>query len=430
MAFASKYLSKNKIYDDHITTSPGKNLEYIIVIPAYNEDQISKTLHSLNRARKPEKEVEIIIVVNSSEQSGQTLIEQNRRTISEIDDWKTEHPESFLKIFVIEKLNLPHKYLGAGYARKIGMDEAIARFNQIDHKDGFIISLDADTLVDENYFQAIENHTEKNPEINAGIFYFEHPTSGTEFNPGIYNGIIHYELYLRYYKNALRYTGFPYAFYTIGSAFMVKAEAYIKQGGMNRRQAGEDFYFLNKIFQLGQINEINATRVIPSPRPSDRVIFGTGPEIKKRIQQKSDYKDTYDLQAFEVLKNFFAQITQLFKGSPPEVESFIYQQNKTLQDFLLKEKFPDAINRINNNCKNKNIFLKHFYHWFDGLKIFRFLRISHEKDFSKQTLKSVAGRLLKKYGIECTKDPEYEILLNKFRDLDRSKYHSIHFSTR
>src|SRR6056297_487056 len=305
------------------------------------------------------------------------------------------------------------------------MDEAIARFNQIDHKDGFIISLDADTLVDENYFQAIENHTEKNPEINAGIFYFEHPTSGIEFNPGIYNGIIHYELYLRYYKNALRHTGFPYAFHTIGSAFIVKAEAYVKQGGMNRKQAGEDFYFLNKIFQLGNVAEINKTRVIPSPRPSDRVIFGTGPEVKKRLKQSESLKDTYDLEAFETLKNFFSMISELFKSSHEEVEFYMTQQPEILKNFLEKENFTRTINRINNNCKNEDIFLKHFYNWFDGLKIIRFLRISHEKYYSKQTLRSGAKKLLSKYGIKYSEKEDYVSLLKKFRNLDRTVPHSI-----
>ena len=94
-------------------------------------------------------------------------------------------------------------------------------------------------------------------------------------------GIQLYEDYLHYYKKALDYAGFPDSIYTIGSAFAVRADAYVKQGGMNRRQAGEDFYFLNKLTKLGKITEINDAYVYPSARVSDRVPFGTGAAMNK-----------------------------------------------------------------------------------------------------------------------------------------------------
>jgi len=425
MNFFEKYLNKNRIYGDYITVPPDKNLGYIVVIPAYNEDCILETLNSLNEAKKPSKKVEIIIVINSSENSSKKIIQQNKKTAEDIKEWMINNPERFFDLYIIEKNNLPSKYFGAGYARKTGMDEAISRFNKINQKEGYLISLDADVEVNNNYFTAIEEYTKKNPETNAGIIYFEHPAGGTKFTDDIYNSIIHYELYLRYYKNALRWAGFPYAFHTIGSAFIVKAEAYVKQGGMNRKQAGEDFYFLNKIFQLGNVAEINKTRVIPSPRPSDRVIFGTGPEVKKRLKQSESLKDTYDLEAFETLKNFFSMISELFKSSHEEVEFYMTQQPEILKNFLEKENFTRTINRINNNCKNEDIFLKHFYNWFDGLKIIRFLRISHEKYYSKQTLRSGAKKLLSKYGIKYSEKEDYVSLLKKFRNLDRTVPHSI-----
>jgi flavodoxin len=425
MNFIEKYLNNNRVYDDHISIPPDKNLGYIVVIPAYNEDCIRKTLNSINEAQKPSKKVEIIIVINSSEKSSSKILQQNKKTTKEIKEWINKNPESFFDLYVIEKNNLPLKYFGAGYARKIGMDEAISRFNQVNQKEGYLISLDADVEIDKNYFTVIEESIKNNPRINAGIVYFEHPIKGSKFSKEIYSSIIQYELYLRYYKNALHWAGFPYAFHTIGSAFIVKAEAYVKQGGMNRKQAGEDFYFLNKIFQLGNISEISNTRVIPSPRPSDRVVFGTGPEVSKRLKQSEELKDTYDLKAFEVLKDFYSKIRYLFKSSDDDVEFFLTQQNKILQNFLEKEKFSEAINRINNNCKNEDIFLKHFYNWFDGLKIIRFLRISHEHYFSKQTLRSVTKKLLSEYGIQCSEKAEYVSLLEEFRNLERSNPKNI-----
>ena len=71
--------------------------------------------------------------------------------------------------------------------------------------------------------------------------------AGGKFDDNSYKAVWLYELHLRYYKQALQFTGFPYYYHTIGSAFAVNAEVYCKQGGMNRQKAGEDFYFLQKI---------------------------------------------------------------------------------------------------------------------------------------------------------------------------------------
>jgi hypothetical protein len=99
----------------------------------------------------------------------------------------------------------------------------------------------------------------------------------------VFDAVANYELHQRYYLLAVRYTGYPYAFHTVGSCFAVRAEAYCRAGGMSRRQAGEDFYFIQKLAGQGGFTECRSTSVYPSPRPSDRVPFGTGPDISRQI---------------------------------------------------------------------------------------------------------------------------------------------------
>ncbi|NJK86994.1 MAG: hypothetical protein HC906_14465 [Bacteroidales bacterium] len=62
-------------------------------------------------------------------------------------------------------------------------------------------------------------------------------------HPEIYEAISKYELYLRVHTAFLRLIGFPNSFFTLGSCFAVKAKSYTEIGGMNKRHAGEDFYF-------------------------------------------------------------------------------------------------------------------------------------------------------------------------------------------
>ena len=87
----------------------------------------------------------------------------------------------------------------------------------------------------------------------------------------------------------MKFANLPYSYHTIGSAFAVSASSYAKQGGMNRRKAGEDFYFISKLIKGEKFGEITKTKVIPSPRISDRVPFGTGRSIMKELTIKKIY---------------------------------------------------------------------------------------------------------------------------------------------
>ena len=272
----------------------------IVVIPCFNEKEITRTLDSLNKCQTPACKVEIIIVVNQSEIIPEEIKNQNELSVSEIGAW-TEVNESFFNVYTLFEQALPKKHAGVGLARKIGMDEAVMRFESI-NKDGVIVCLDADCTVEENYFTEIENHFNKYPKTPGCSIKYAHPLKGNDFDDYHYEGILNYELFLRYYNLALKHCGVPYAFHTVGSSMAVKSSAYQKQGGMNKRKAGEDFYFLQKIIELGHFTELNSTTVYPSPRTSDRVPFGTGKAINDFLNQENkEAYLTYSFDSFLVL---------------------------------------------------------------------------------------------------------------------------------
>ena len=73
------------------------------------------------------------------------------------------------------------------------------------------------------------------------------------------------------YKHGLRQAKSPYARYTSGSCMAVRCGAYVQQGGMNRRRAGDDFYFgLQRLLRGGRLTEFGSPRVLPSRRLSHR----------------------------------------------------------------------------------------------------------------------------------------------------------------
>lgn len=211
---------------------------------------------SLSKCDRPHCDVEVIVVINQSEKTPDEIKEINQRTYQQAKKWAQENRQSHLRFHILLMDDLPVKHAGVGLARKIGMDEACYRFHKAKNPKGIIVCFDADSRCETNYLVEIENYFLNNPKAQACGIHFEHPLSGCDFHENIYEAITLYELHLRYYVNAQRWAGFPHAWQTIGSSMVVRCDAYQKQGGMNRRQAGEDFYFLHKFIPLGNFGEI------------------------------------------------------------------------------------------------------------------------------------------------------------------------------
>ena len=281
MGFASTYLEERALFPQYIIEAPDKDTGIIVVIPAYNEPGINKLLDSLARCTEPECRIEVIVVINAPDDAPAESLENNVTTFNNIESWKSENKSCFFRLFSFVTEHSSIKGWGVGLARKTGMDEAIRRFNEIGRPDGVILNLDADCTVKKNYFLSVSRELLKKNDRSACSIYFEHPLSGTDYPEAIYIYITLYELHLRYYFQGLAYSGFPYVFHTVGSAIAVKALTYIKAGGMNRRKAGEDFYFVQKLVPAGGYFNLNSTVVYPSPRASSRVPFGTGVSIGK-----------------------------------------------------------------------------------------------------------------------------------------------------
>ncbi len=409
MAFADTYFKRFQSKETFINVKPSENLFLIIVIPVFNEPDLISALKSLVDCKLPTNDAEIIVIINSSENSSKDIIEQNRKTYNEALIFSEQYSSNHLKIHILNLENLPHKFAGVGLARKIGMDEALHRFNFLNKPHGLIAGFDADAKVKPNYLKEIENYFFKNPKIDACSVDFQHPISGEAFPKEIYNYIIQYELHLRYFIEALRFINFPFAYQTIGSSFVVKAEMYAKQGGMNRRKAGEDFYFLHKIIQQGNYGEIFSTAVFPSPRISDRVPFGTGAAIKKMTEAAQNEYLTYAMESFLVLKVFFDRKNIFYS-------QFNYENlNQSVLEFLQLNNFESDIIKIRKESPDLKAFNKKFFEWFNAFRIIKYLNFAHEKHFKKINVLKESKKLLDYKGLNFDETLNAENVLLLYR---------------
>lgn len=419
MGFASGYLSNRVLFDPKIKADPNKNTCLIVIIPACNEPDLVLTLDSLAKCNKPPCGVEVIINLNTSANSTEAEILQNIKTEQDIRSWNSLNKADF-QLYCISSKGDSFKTWGAGMARKVAMDEALSRFNKLNRKEGVIVSLDADCTVSDNYLSSLYSLFFDSKTVNACSIYFEHPLTGLDFKPENYKAITLYELHLRYYYQALKYSGFPYVFHTVGSAFAVRADVYAKAGGMSKHQAGEDFYFIQKTIPIGGYSYLKSACVYPSPRVSDRVPFGTGPAVKEILRNNNSLLLSYNLDAFLSLSSLLYSVKDLYRADGNKLMVLEKNYKNSIREFLEKDNWHKKINEINSNTASQEAFVKRFYSWFNMFKVVKFLNYVHQEGiFKKLEVNVVAGILLGKLGYD-SKNLGPKEMVELYRNIEQS----------
>jgi hypothetical protein len=400
MGFASAWLESGSLFPELINEAPSDELGMIVVVPAYDEPEITYLLDSLKNCNAPGCKVEVIILINSPKGAAPESIKNNKTTFNDIESWKRRNNDLFFRLFAFNLEQPEIKGWGVGLARKSGMDEALRRFDRLGRPEGLIINLDADCTVARNYFQALEKDLLENRTKKGCSLYFEHPLSGNKYKSEVYRAVALYELHLRYYFQALKYTGFPDVYHTVGSAIAVKAISYLKAGGMNRRQAGEDFYFVQKLVPAGGYFNLYSTTVYPSPRVSARVPFGTGAAVSKIVSSGDTGLTTYNPLAFSDLKTFFSILDNPLCFEDQPSENLFDQLPPSVRSFLGREEWKKKIEEISGNTSGHSSFRKRFFEWFNMFRVVKYLNYSHRGFFEKTEVVSAAVSLLEMAGFE------------------------------
>ncbi len=353
-----------------------------IVIPALAEaESLPHTLASL--AKNPVEHLQqslLVVVVNNRLDGTNEQLQDNQQTLA----WIRTRPFQQLNLACVDAsssgLALPAKE-GVGLARKIGFDLALTRLDKVAHS--LLISLDADTLVDENYLPAIFAHFQAS-HCGGATIPFRHQQAA---EPRHEAAIRRYELYLRSYLFGLQQCGSPYAYHTIGSAFACRPEAYVKAGGMNRRQVTEDFYFLQQLAKTSGVEALKGTVVQPSPRFSDRVPFGTGKAMQEQLTEGRMSFQFSSLAAFSVLQAWIRLVESSLESSADDLLEESGQISPVLRKLLLELHFVAVWGKMQINHSDSQQRRAAFHNWFDGLRSRQLLtRLDAEKLHSEEQL--------------------------------------------
>lgn len=370
-------------------------MDNIVVIPALAErERLFQTLASIAANPKEELCRTVVLCVINNSGSNHTPpeeIEDNQRTLTILYDLvqgrlpREDGPdeatpglfekilESNLNVAYIDAsssgFELPEKTGGVGLARKIGLDSALRLFDHGTRSMKLLFSLDADTLVESNYLSAVRNYFEKR-NATAAVIEFMH--QGAE-NPEEQAAMYCYEIFLRYYVFGLCSAGSPYAFHTIGSTIVCTAEGYVAVRGMNRRKAGEDFYFLNKLAKIQDMGIIPDTHVYPSARQSERTPFGTGKRIIRFLEGNHCEYRVYNPGVFVILRQWLDFIEAHLRADEEEIMKGAGALHPSLTDFLDEQHFTHVWPRLKQNSRSDAVLRRHFCSWFDGFKTLKLI---------------------------------------------------------
>lgn len=273
------------------------------------------------------------------------------------------------------------KQKGVGMARKSCVEALLPEAES----DDILIHMDADTLFNPSYVRCMAQAF-RNPHTDAATPAYYHRLSGCEAQD---RAMLRYEIYLRCYLLQLLRISSPYAFTALGSAICCRVGSYLKAGGFDSREAGEDFYLLQRIVKCGQVDIRPHATVYPSSRLSERVPFGTGPAIRSLLQNENTRYPVFPPEAFDAIRETYLRIPALQKGPVPT----------PLTDFMDRTLGKgDGWEKLRRNYPTLPAFTKAFHQKADGLRIFQFLR--HYADTHPDTEENKLRATLLSLGME------------------------------
>lgn len=356
------------------------NFDIAVGIPIINEyPTFLQTLNSLDESliflqnHNIKKNVCVICVINANENSCDDVIKNNQLLFECLNNKKKDYN---FTLFILDFFN-KEKFLskdGVGKARKIAMDFAVELNSKI------ICCLDADTLVEQNYFYEIVNfiNINSNKKYLFALTNFKHQQARNSLEQEAINL---YEQYLIEHSINLKKCNTPFYHVALGPTIICTQESYCACGGMNCKVAGEDFYFLQSLIKNSIQNGndffdtayLLNTTVKPSSRISDRVLFGTGTRIQNIISGDKDCCKIYPKICYDSLQ----YINSSFEKSLLVHNSYEYffsmmEQSPKIQNFFLTDNFYTKWQKTARVFyKDKNALRIAFYVYFDGLKIIR-----------------------------------------------------------
>jgi hypothetical protein len=373
----------------------------VLVVPLQREDE-SFLDHLAPALSCAAGRILVIAVVNATDDAPAATHETNARLLRVLADRLVPRQQlpalersaasailgrpGLFDLLVIDRAS-PGKRLpvgeGVGLARRIGMDVGLQLHQREGVTSPWLATTDADAQPPASYFQTLGAIAPLTPNgvrrVGLTLPFWHIPTGDAAIDAATAS----YELSLRYYTLGLAAAGSPYAYESMGSSIAVLAPAYAEVRGFPRRNAGEDFYLLDKLAKVGALHRPACEPIRLRSRTSDRVPFGTGRKVGE-IVANDGALSTYHPRVFELLRVTLAALRRVVAVREPKVvDALSAQLNQQLDagtvgavSTALEElQVFDALPGMLEASPDARVRERRLLTWFDALRTLRFIHL-------------------------------------------------------
>jgi len=376
----------------------------------------------------------MILVINESISASDQVSLNNQALAASVQarfelQWKSDPEFSGFKLSLFRDLLAPRDVLlvdrfnagrklpvkgGVGHARKIGVDLAASLIHRKRINSHWVHCTDADVQLPDTYFTCSNSLQNSGSGCAVLIYPFHHCDDKERAeNKEVILATQLYELSLRYYVAGMKLANSPYAFHTIGSTMAVSAIHYAKVRGFPRREAGEDFYLLNKLAKVGSVLQLglgpDCEALEIEARRSDRVPFGTGAAVIKITDLTDPVRDFrfYDPAVFELLQQWLQSLPAIWSSCSKDLATNI--ESQSLLAGLKQIKTDKALDHAFRQSKDLDQFTRQMHTWFDAFRTLKLIHILRDLHFPTISY------------VELVRHQIYSRLLTK--DLDLLAFH-------
>ena len=369
-----KYLLNYAEIESQDIAVVSSNYDYVVVIPICNEDD--ECLASIFSNIDKTQSVLIVLVVNSPIDNPQSPLwmENNKIFIQKLiknsssdttlyNNCQLLKTANFFDIILVNRNSKGQQIKanhGVGLARKIGSDIALKYYYAGKIKYPWIFSTDADVVLPGHYFFQVGQF---NPSSSAIVLDFEHYSDDEHLSKLQF----YYDFKIRYYHAGITFAGSSYDYIPLGSTLIASMLCYAQVRGFPKKNAGEDFYLLNKLAKIKSVSYCNVDSVVKiKSRFSNRVPFGTGPALLKinALVDINQYK-YYHPKCFILLKKWLHFLHNMWKNNQLNIKSPNDGSISALYDYL-------GCNNTFEKCKHqitsKTRWTQFVHQWFDAFK--------------------------------------------------------------
>jgi hypothetical protein len=381
------YLQKHAVMAPQILEAPHPQLR-LVVVTTYLLDTILKTfVEEISHLREPQGAVEVICISNQGDfQDIQTFLGEKNRELGQ-----GEAPRS-LRFYTIQAPAESEPQAGGGLLLKLGMDEAIHRFELAGQTDGIILVVDDGKVCPPDLLEKVQQEFQQRPKVQTiGIktLYEQSPN-----DPVLSVGKLFVDLSERMFVTGLKFCEHPYAFPMMEIAFAVRASAYQEQAGMSKRKLRPTFDFLQKFVELGTHHHCLTTQVQSRWISTNIPDFEIGNAIWKYSIKPDDRYPVFHAESYIALKNGLKGCQSWFSLSESQLQSAVSGFPKGFREFMEAEGFVAKVLEMKRYTTNAEAFAKRFFRWFNSLKTLQYFHYCRDNFWPDQPIEDVGNELV------------------------------------